>query len=163
MVASDRSTDAVALARTNLDHVRAGRADVDGLADGATCEFLLGDLLEPLPSRLQGHVDVLVANPPYLPARDRHGWEPEVADHDPDAALVGGDDGHEVVDALLAAATTWLAPGGVVVLEIDERRGADAERTARRLGLTDVAVEKDLTGADRAIVGRRPHLPGGER
>ena len=161
VLATDRSPDAVALAQDNLRHVHAGRADVPGMAAGATCDILAGDLLDPLPRELQGRVDVLVSNPPYLPTRDRERWEPEVADHDPFAALVGGEDGHEVVDALLDAAATWLAPGGVVVLEIDERRGRDAAEAARGAGLTDVVIEKDLTGADRAVVARRPHLTGG--
>jgi release factor glutamine methyltransferase len=79
-----------------------------------------------------------------------------VARHDPDVALVGGPDGHEVVDRLLLDAATWLAPGGVVVLEIDERRGADAARAAEAAGLVDVVVLPDLTGADRMVRARRP-------
>lgn len=156
VVATDRSPEALACARTNLAHVEAGRADVAGLATGASCAFLAGDLLEPVDPGLRGRVDVLVANPPYLPAADRGTWAPEVAEHDPDTALVGGPDGHELVDALLAAAPEWLAPGGVVVVEIDERRGGEAAATARRLGLTDVRIATDLTGADRAVVGHRP-------
>lgn len=160
VVATDRCEAAVGLARDNLAHVRAGRADVGGLAPGASCAIVPGDLLTPVDAGLRGHVDVLVSNPPYLPAGDRSTWEREVVEHDPDGALVGGEDGHELVDELLEAAMTWLAPGGVVVVEIDERRGRDAQRAAKRAGLTDVAIEKDLTGADRAVRGRRPH--GGE-
>lgn len=154
--ATDVSADAVALARHNLAAVEAGEAEVRGLAAGASCTIVRADLLAGLPTTLEGTVDVLVSNPPYLPAADRGSWEPEVAAHDPDAALVGGPDGHEVVDALLAAAGTWLRPGGTLVLEIDERRGADAVRAAASAGLVDVVLVRDLTGADRAVRARRP-------
>src|SRR5690606_38203525 len=115
-------------------------------------EILHGDLLEPLRSpgahqawapHLRGGLDVLVSNPPYLPASDRGSWQPEVAGHDPDRALVGGEDGHEVVDRLLRAAATWLRPGGLVVVEIDERRGSDARATATAAGLVDVRIVAD--------------------
>lgn len=154
--ATDVSPEAVASARDNLAAVAAGEAGVPGLADGATCTVLACDLLAGLDPTLRGTVDVLVSNPPYLPAIDRPTWEPEVAEHDPDVALVGGSDGHEVVDALIAAAGEWLRPGGVLVLEIDERRGADVAGTAAAAGLVDVSIVPDLTGADRALRARRP-------
>jgi methylase of polypeptide subunit release factors len=50
----------------------------------------------------------------------------------------------------------WLRPGGTVVVEIDDRRGADATAAAEAAGLVDVHVEPDLTGRDRALVARRP-------
>jgi release factor glutamine methyltransferase len=155
VVASDVDDGAVKLARGNVTRVAAGEAGPPGPAAGAHAEVVVGSLLDPVPAELRGHLDVLVANPPYLPAADRGTWEPEVADHDPDRALVGGDDGHEVVDALLEAATTWLRPGGTVVLEIDERRGSDAVAVAEAIGLVDVRIVRDLTDADRAVVARR--------
>lgn len=155
VIATDRDPAAVELARHNADRVRRGVAGPPGFARAATLTVQTGDLLDPLDPDLCGHLDVLVANPPYLPAGDRRSWAPEVAAHDPDAALVGGADGHEVVDALLALAAGWLAPGGTVILEIDERRGADAAGAARHAGLSDIEVARDLSGADRAITARR--------
>lgn len=155
IVATDISPEAVALATDNLGRVATGAAGPDGAATGARATVLNGDLLGPVDPNLRGHLDVLVANPPYLPDGDRDQWEPEVAGHDPGRALVGGPDGHEIVDALLADATRWLAPGGVVVLEIDERRGTDAVARARRLGLVGIRLVRDLTGADRALVACR--------
>jgi release factor glutamine methyltransferase len=154
VVASDRDPHAVALAQANLDRVGDGAAGAV-LAAGSRIEVVQADLLGGVDAAWRGQLDVLVANPPYLPAADRPTWAPEVADHDPDGALVGGDDGHEVVDALLAAAAAWLRPGGTVILEIDERRGADARRVAMDAGLVEVVVHPDLTGADRALVARR--------
>ncbi|MFA9445035.1 peptide chain release factor N(5)-glutamine methyltransferase [Egicoccus sp. AB-alg6-2] len=153
IVATDVDPRAVATARDNLGRVLAGEAGAPLVADQV--EILDGDLLAPLAPELRGRIDVLVANPPYLPASDRGSWQPEVADHDPDRALVGGTDGHEVVERLLADATAWLRPGGLVVLEIDDRRAGDARAAATAVGLTAVDVVRDLTGADRAVVARR--------
>jgi release factor glutamine methyltransferase len=154
VVATELDATAAALARTNLARVRDGTAGPRGVALDVT--ILEGDLLAPVDAALRGRVDVLVSNPPYLPASDRGSWEPEVADHDPQRALIGGPDGHEIVDALLQAAASWLIPGGTVVLELDERRAADAAAVASAAGLVDVRVAPDLTGADRAVVARRP-------
>lgn len=156
VVATELHAVSAALARHNLERTLVGIADPDGPAPPARAEVLLGDLLDPVDPTWRGTLDVLVANPPYLPASDRGSWEPEVADHDPDAALVGGPDGHEVVDRLLELAATWLRPGGTVVVEIDDRRGHDAEVAARAAGLVEVRVVADLTGRDRAVVARRP-------
>jgi release factor glutamine methyltransferase len=156
VIATDEDPAAVALATKNLRRVTEGRAGVPSAAPRTSWEVRQGDLLGPVDAALRGHLDVLVANPPYLPASDRGSWEVEVADHDPDGALVGGPDGHEVVDALLAAATTWLAPGGLVAIELDARRADDALRVAARAGLAATQLVPDLTGAPRVVVGRRP-------
>ncbi len=155
VVASDVDPVAVTTARRNLDRVLDGRAGVPGLAPGATVDVRVGDLVAALDPSLAGRIGVLVANPPYLPASDRTSWEPEVRDHDPEATLVGGVDGHEIVDALLAASARWLAPGGTVVIEIDERRADDARAAAMGAGLDAVRIESDLTGAARAVVASR--------
>lgn len=161
VLATEVSTDAVALAQRNVVRVLAGEASPERWRPrgGADAEVLQGHLLDPLRPLgpgVVGNVDVLVSNPPYLPAADVDTMQPEVAEHDPHAALFGGDDGHEVVDELLAEAAVWLRPGGTAVLEIDDRRGADATAAARAVGLVDVRVAQDLTGRDRALVARRP-------
>jgi len=153
VVATDLDAAAVDLARANLARVRAGEAGAALVADQV--EILHGSLLDPLGPDLRGHLDVLVSNPPYLPAADRATWAPEVADHDPDRALVGGPDGHEVVVRLLELAAAWLRPGGLVVLEIDERRGEHARSAAHDAGLVDIDLVRDLTGAQRAVRARR--------
>jgi release factor glutamine methyltransferase len=151
VVATERDPDAAELAATNLARALAGAADPDGPAVGAAGEVRLGDLLAPVDPGWRGTVDVLVANPPYLPAGDRGSWAAEVGDHDPDAALVAGPDGHEIVDRLLVAAATWLRPGGTVVVEIDDRRGDDALAAAAAAGLAEAQLVRDLTGRDRAV------------
>lgn len=154
VVATDASEEAVALARHNVERLTGGQAGVPGPTAGSDATVLLGDLFAPVDEQLRGRVDVVVANPPYMPAADRVAWEPEVADHDPVTATVGGVDGHEVVRRVLDEARGWLAPGGELFVEIDERRGAETVALARSLGFDDVAVAADLTGADRVLRGR---------
>lgn len=161
VIATDIDPAAVGLATRNLERLLAGRADVAGPAAGARCRVLSGDLLEPIDPGLRGRVDVLVSNPPYLPAADGEALPPEVVDHDPPRALFGGEDGLEVVGRLLTAAGGWLRPGGTLILEIDERRGGEVRERAEAHGLVDVRIEKDLTGADRALVARSPDAEPG--
>lgn len=156
VLATELDPTAGALARANLARVAAGEADPDGPAAGARGEVREGDLLDPVDPAWRGTVDVLVSNPPYLPAADRGTWDPEVGRHDPDTALIGGPDGHEVVDRLLVLATTWLRPGGTVVVEIDDRRGGDALAAAGTAGLVAARLVRDLTGRDRAVVAEAP-------
>lgn len=161
VVAVDRDAAAVDLARRNVarlvgrDRPRPWRPG-DHLALRAEVEVVEGDLFAGVRDDWRGRVAVVVANPPYLPIADRGTWSTEVAAHDPDAALVGGADGHEVVDAILAAATTWLAPGGTVVVEIDERRGDDAVAAAGTAGLVGATLVDDLAGRTRAVTARAP-------
>jgi len=156
VVLADRSGTAVALAEENRRTLAAaGRLR-------SPVEVRRGDLLHAFEPSDRGAVDVLVVNPPYLPAADLAGLEPEVVDHDPHEALSGGTDGHELVTDLLSAATDWLAPGGSIALEIDARRSQETADVARRSGLCDVEVRRDLTGAERFIVARRPE-PGAPR
>lgn len=155
VVAGDSDAAAVALASDNLGRVLDGSAG-PAMAERSSVAVVTSELLDGVEVSWRGHLDVLVANPPYLPASDRGTWAPEVAEHDPDHALVGGPDGHEVVDALLGLAVDWLVPGGVVVLEIDERRGDEVIATATRAGLVAARVERDLTGTPRALVAERP-------
>lgn len=151
VAASDRSPEAVALAIENLERLTASGQ----VAEGAWMTVHEGALLDAVPADLRGRVDVLVANPPYLPVTDVGTWDPEVGDHDPMDALIGGTDGMEIVEQLLHLSADWLAPGGYVVIEIDDRRGDDAQALARRAGLVEVHVEPDLTHRDRVLVARR--------
>lgn len=149
VLAADIDPESVALAAANRDRLTAaGQLHSDVV-------IARGDLLDAFAASHMGHVDVIVANPPYLPNADAASLPPEVGAHDPTAALFGGLDGHEVVDALIALAPAWLAPGGHLLLELDVRRGVDACDRAQGAGLVDVALRRDLTGAARFLVARR--------
>ena len=149
---ADRSAAAAALAEENrIALAAAGRLR-------SPVVVRTGGLMDAFDPSDRGRIDVLVANPPYLPASDLATMEHEVAEHDPHDALFGGPDGHEIVDALLAAALEWLVPGGAVLLEIDARRSPGTLDRARGLGLVEVEARQDLTGADRFVLARTAGL-----
>jgi len=101
--ATDRSADALAVARRNLAR----------LAPGVTC--VRADWLEPFQA---GGFDLVVANPPYVRADELPTLAPEVRDHEPRAALLGGADGLDAFRAILPQAARALAPGGWLVMEM---------------------------------------------
>jgi len=115
--------------------------------------LVFADLAEALPE-LDGTVDVVVSNPPYIPlgAIPR---DPEVRLHDPAHALYGGDDGLDVVRAVSATARRLLRPGGTLVLEHGETQGADIRSLLTADGWRATATTRDLLGRDRATTALR--------
>lgn len=104
-----------------------------------------GDLFEPLPGRLRGRVDVLVANVPYVPTDEIDLLPTEARLHEPRITLDGGVDGLEVARRVAAAAPAWLAPGGSLLVETSERQVAAATGVLEAAGLTvRVSVSDDL-------------------
>jgi release factor glutamine methyltransferase len=101
---------------------------------------------------LDGTVDVVVSNPPYVP--DGTEVDRETAEHDPALALYGGPDGLDVVRQVEAAARRLLKPGGVVVVEHDVTHGTAAPEVFREW--TEVADHVDLTGRARFVTARWP-------
>lgn len=130
-------------------------------ADGsaAVVHLVRGDARTALPE-LDGTVDVVVANPPYVPP-GAVPQDPEVADHDPAVALYGlGHDGLEVPRGVTAAAARLLRPGGTYVMEHAEVQAEAARATAAGAGLVDVVTRPDLTGRPRMVVARQePESP----
>ncbi len=115
--------------------------------------LVFADLADALPE-LDGTVDVVVSNPPYIPegAVPR---DPEVRLHDPEHALYGGPDGLDVVRALSVRAAALLRPGGTLVLEHGELQ-ADAIRALLTAdGWRAPATTRDLLGRDRATTATR--------
>ncbi|MGZ3142709.1 peptide chain release factor N(5)-glutamine methyltransferase [Lentzea chajnantorensis] len=114
-----------------------------------------GDATDPslLPD-LDGTVDLVVCNPPYVP--EGTPVQPEVGVHDPHHAVFSGADGLDVIRHVVSAAARWLRPGGSVGIEHDDTQGESvpALLSARRV-LTDVADHTDLAGRPRFATARR--------
>ncbi len=108
---------------------------------------------------LDGTVDVVVSNPPYIP----HGSQirdPEVAKHDPPLALWGGGtDGLDVMRGVVVRARGLLRPGGLLVVEHSDLQGASVVALLQRAGFLDVADHRDLAGRDRFTTARRTAEP----
>ncbi|MFI5985331.1 putative protein N(5)-glutamine methyltransferase [Streptomyces sp. NPDC051555] len=113
-----------------------------------------GDLYAPLPARLLGAVDVLVANAPYVPTDRIALLPPEAREHEPLATLDGGADGVAVQRRVAAGALPWLAPGGRLLIETGEHQ---APRTAEALttaGFGEVAVVSSEELEATVVIGR---------
>ena len=111
------------------------------------------DLAWALPE-LNGTVDVVISNPPYIPlgAIPR---DPEVRLFDPEIALYGGDDGLEIVRTVSTTAARLLHEGGTLVIEHGELQAADIQDILRADGWHAVASHRDLLGRDRATTAIR--------
>ena len=136
IVATDRSAAAAALARENVARVR---PDVP-------VQVRVGDLLLPLAGE---RCRVIVANPPYLTEAEWAELDPAVREFEPRLALESGPDGLDATRALLHGARNVLEPGGVLALEIDERRAAAVRALAAADGWHRVDIREDLTGRPR--------------
>lgn len=113
-----------------------------------------GDLFDALPAELQGRVDVLLANVPYVATRHIPFLPAEARDHEPHTALDGGDDGLSVFRAVLAGARDWLAPGGLLLSEITDAQVEAATAAVDGNGLTPAVITDDDLDA-RVITARR--------
>jgi release factor glutamine methyltransferase len=136
VTAIDISSDALALARENLDLVG---------ADGRV-RLLEHDLTEGLGP---DEFDLVVSNPPYVEPEDIETLQPEVRDWEPRIALVA----HGATEAVARAATEALRPGGWVVLEIAENQASSVQSLLRDLGYERLTISPDLAGRDRVIEG----------
>lgn len=132
-----------------FDWARRNFREVD--APNATAVFI--DLAHALPA-LDGGVDVVISNPPYIPlgAIPR---DPEVRLFDPEIALYGGEDGLDVVRQVSATALRLLRRGGTLILEHGELQAAQIAQLLRRDGFTAVSHHRDLLGRDRATTALR--------
>jgi release factor glutamine methyltransferase len=114
-----------------------------------------GDLFAALPAELLGRFDVVVSNPPYVPTADVPQLPAEVAGFEPHLALDGGVDGLDIYRKILVDARSWLRPGGLLGVELDERMVRIAATEAEEW-YQDVRVISDLVGRDRIVVARMP-------
>jgi release factor glutamine methyltransferase len=137
VTAIDISQEALALARENA--VRTGRE----------IELIEHDLRDGLPP---GPWDLVVSNPPYVPASDRADLAPEVRDWEPAEALFA--DG--MYQQLAGDALAELAPGGGIALEIgDDGQARSVSSTLAARGYAEIKVTQDLAGRDRVVEGRK--------
>lgn len=121
-------------------------------------EVSLGDLMTSLPAELEGRLDVVVSNPPYIPSADVPELPAEVAGFEPHLALDGGPDGLDVFRRLAEQSRRWLRPGGALVVELDERRVSAAAAEAVQW-YESVRVVRDLAGRDRIVAARLAQRP----
>jgi release factor glutamine methyltransferase len=141
--ATDCSASALGLAREN-----ARRLGLEGRV-----LFLEGDLLAPLVG-LEGRVDLVASNPPYVDPAEIDGLAPEVRDHEPRAALVAPDGPYGPYRRLVPQARHLLAPGGGLIVEIGQGMAPEVSRCFEAGGFEVLRIVADLQSIPRVVVGR---------
>ena len=138
----DISAAALAVAARNAEAlgVEARVALVEGGWEGAPAET----------------VDLVLSNPPYIPAEQMGALSPEVIDHDPHLALTPGQDGLTAFRAIIAFHAGLVRPGGWIGLECGIGQADDVCALMAGAGLVELAAYVDLAGIPRAAFGRRP-------
>jgi len=143
LYATDRSPAALRVAEHN--------AARHGVKDRV--QFLVGNLLEPLRAHgLEGKVAAVVSNPPYIPDGGLLELQPEVRMFEPRLALAGGMDGLEFHHQLLGSAMEFLAPGGLLVLEVGQgQAGPLSEIAVAHGGYAQAGLVRDAAGIERVV------------
>jgi release factor glutamine methyltransferase len=135
VIGTDSSAGALAVARAN------------GARLGLAVEWLEGDLLAPV----EGPVDAVVSNPPYVRTGERLG--PEIARHEPALALFAGEEGLDFHRRLAPEAAAVGAT--FAAFEVAGWQADDVAAVLRAAGFEATEVVRDLAGIDRVVVGRR--------
>jgi release factor glutamine methyltransferase len=150
LYATDIDPAAIRCARRNLARIH------------SPAWVLEGDLYEPLPPSLAGRVDLLLANPPYVPTDSVALMPPEARLYEPRIALDGGSDGLEVQRRIVAGAVRWLAPDGRLLVETSDSQVDGSVAAFQGTGLaTEVVTADELLAtvvigwlpADRSLEG----------
>jgi release factor glutamine methyltransferase len=149
----------IELYATDIDPaaVRCAARNLAGL-NAHTCVFE-GDLYEPLPTSLAGRVDLLLANAPYVPTDLIALMPREARLYERPVALDGGSDGLGVQRRIAAAARSWLAPGGHLLVETSPSQAPESMAIFARHGLATEVVTSDELDAT-AVIGWLPSARG---
>jgi release factor glutamine methyltransferase len=144
--AVERDPGALEWARRNAaNRVKAGDPEV---------QLHLGSAEHALPD-LDGALDLVISNPPYIATTATHIPDPEVLDHDPGIALWAGEDGLDVIRLVEQAARRLLKPGGLLVVEHSDRQGRSAPALLEAAGgWSQVHDHQDYAGRDRFVTAR---------
>jgi release factor glutamine methyltransferase len=147
VIATDLSSPSLAVARQN-----ATRHEV--------CEritWLEGDLLRPLAEKgLEGQIDVIVSNPPYIAEVDWVTLQPEVRLFEPRGALVAGPQGTELHERLLQESSCFLASGGALIMEIGDGQARAMRRIVEQIpGHRFHRLVYDEAGLERVVIVER--------
>lgn len=141
--AVDQSAEALAIAKTNAEHLK------------ASIQFYQGSWFEPL-AHLKGKFSGMISNPPYIPTQTVQGLQPEVRLHEPHSALDGGEDGLDCIRTLVREASNYLQPGGIWMIEMMAGQAEAVRKLLEAQGsYRNIRIEKDLAGIERIAIAYR--------
>ncbi|MCS6775633.1 MAG: peptide chain release factor N(5)-glutamine methyltransferase [Chloroherpetonaceae bacterium] len=140
-IATDCCTDALRVAQRNaILHAVAPRV-----------RYVCTDFL----SGLQGPFQIILSNPPYIPAPEIPDLPPEVRLSEPRAAIDGGQDGLNAYRRLIPQGARLLCPEGLMAVEVARGQASTVADFMKRAGLTRVEIRPDLAGIPRIVYGYR--------
>lgn len=142
-MAVDLSSEALAQAGANVAR--------HALSERVTCRQ--GSWWKPL-ADLAGAIELVVANPPYIPTAVWQELEPVVREHEPALALDGGVDGLDAIRAIAVGAARHLAPGGWLLLEHHHDQSPAVLALLQQAGLVELRAHADLEGKLRFAAAR---------
>lgn len=140
ITASDRVAEAVELARENSQNLN------------LSITVVQSNWFEDIPAAT---FDLLISNPPYIPASDRHLGEGDVR-FEPSSALIAGDDGLDDIRLLVTQGLDWLNDGGWMMLEHGYDQGEAVRELFACAGWRNIETRKDYGGNDRMTLARKP-------
>ncbi len=143
--AVDCSTRALSLAKKNLQR----------LAPNENVHLHIGSWWQPI-EPWWGAIDLVLANPPYIPDDLVKDLDPVVRDHEPHLALCGGSDGLSSSKLVISGAMEGLAVGGWLILEHHFDQSESVMEIMHQNGLEEVTYKNDLQGISRFAIARRP-------
>ena len=114
-------------------------------------DLLHGEMFEPLNGM---RFDVIVSNPPYIPAGEIDGLQPEVAKFEPRSALDGGADGLDFYREIARKAPGHMESGGLLALEIGAGQAPAVSELLRANGFRYIEILKDYSGHKRMMFSR---------
>lgn len=135
VTASDISDGALELAAQNAEN---NKADV---------KFIKSDMF----AEIDDKFDVIISNPPYIPAADIEGLDKSVKDYEPRIALDGGADGLVFYRIIAKGAVNKLNEGGKLFLEVGIGQAEDVKKLLEQAGFKTVEIRKDISGIERMI------------
>lgn len=126
-------------------------AEINGITN---VTFLEGSLYGPVEGRRP--FDMIISNPPYIPAEEIAELQREIREWEPLSALDGGPEGLDFYRKIFSRAGKHLKKGGAVVLELGFGQAADVAGIAAKEGFTDMEIKKDLAGIERVFTASNP-------
>jgi len=144
--ATDISAGALEIAKKNVKRFKlAGKV-----------KLFKGEGFKPLPKRLKGKVDAVVANPPYVRPGERKSLPVEVKDFEPAAALFDKENGLYFTQEIISDSKDFLMPGGLIALETALGLAEKVAVLLREDGnYAEIEVVKDLAGIERHVLARK--------
>jgi len=141
VIFSDISKEAVDVARRNAEELGVSSKSV----------FVVGDLFE----NIEGRLDIIICNPPYVSPNEYEALEPQVRDYEPRGALLAGEGGYAFYERIIKECGAHLEDGGTVVFETGCAQAGRVSDLLNDAGFVNIVCGQDLAGRPRFVSGEK--------